>query len=365
MKMKPTEEDLTTMAFDAALSSYRGQGQDLFEPMFDSKGSETVAHRLIRQLERMTDKLAECDMTLDPFGDDDWHLIQLAIKLEYGIHFPAYTAADGRGNSDEPGFDMEEEIVSTNETDIRNAVANALYDYCLTAGALAKDIGASLEQRLFCDLLTELELNCRDHDYEANENGGLTEVQAKDFCDRLHTAQRGLWAAVQIECKRRTTNVSATTESEEPEDASAASPSEALPRTATPPQTIKLGEWGRKVTTKVDPVRRAITFRGNKGGDGKTLICPSKSDKAWNLVVRLLESSDPDGWVELEKNERNSWRQQFCRSSEAATSQTKTEHTNLRELLHHIVTAKRKGKTSAPTRIRIEQRERTPLRAKA
>lgn len=356
---------LTAGAFDEALCAYREQGEALFESLSGIHGVETGADRFIRRLKEMTNQLTDGTIILESFTDDDWTLLRQALQLEYGIHFPAYTAADGRGNSDEPGFDMEEEIVSTNETDIRNAVANALYDYCLTAGALAKDIGASLEQRLFCDLLTKLELNCRDHDYEANENGGLTAVQAKKFCDRLHTAQRGLWAAVQIECKRRTTNVSATTESEEPEDASAASPSEALPRTATPPQTIILGEWGRKVTTKVDPVRRAITFRGNKGGDGKTLICPSKSDKAWNLVVRLLESSDPDGWVELEKNERNSWRQQFCRSSEAATSQTKTEHTNLRELLHHIVTAKRKGKTSAPTRIRIEQRERTPLRAKA
>lgn len=107
---------------------------------------------------------------------------------------------------------------------------------------------------------------------------------------------------------------------------------------AEPPrQTFEPGPWAKRFVTSVSVEKREIRVKGRK----TPLICPPKAGTPWNLLVRLLTSTDPDGWIELTDDyEADAWRNSFCRSGK--NRKTKSAK-RLAELLSFIESKNKRG----------------------
>ncbi len=103
------------------------------------------------------------------------------------------------------------------------------------------------------------------------------------------------------------------------------------------PQTLELGPWAKKFVTSVAVKKQEIRLKGRK----TPLICPPRAGTPWNLLVRLLTSTDPDGWIELTDDyEADAWRNSFCRSGK--NRKTKSAK-RLAELLSFIESKNKRG----------------------
>ena len=122
-----------------------------------------------------------------------------------------------------------------------------------------------------------------------------------------------------------------------------------------------LGEWVRKkVVHDVNFDRREITFLGNKKDKPPVpLACPPTSDGPWGYLVRMLTSKDPEGWVELAKDEARTYRQQFLRSGRKKNGEMRPGDIALRELYRHIECSNDIGRHDEVTKIRLVRRAKT------
>ncbi len=122
-----------------------------------------------------------------------------------------------------------------------------------------------------------------------------------------------------------------------------------------------LGEWARnKVVHAVDFANREITFLGNKKDKPPApLACPLTSDGPWGYLERMLTSKDPEGWVELTKDEARTYRQQFLRSGRKKDGGMRPGDIALRELYRHIECSNDIGRHDEVTKIRLVRRAKT------
>ena len=120
-----------------------------------------------------------------------------------------------------------------------------------------------------------------------------------------------------------------------------------------------LGDYARnKVVHSVDFDNREVTFKGNKAGQpGRTLKCPKESDAPWKYLVRMLTSTDKDGWVGLTTDEAESFRPQFLRSKKDRNGNRRDGDKILREFYQHIESFKGAGKRGT-AKIRLVRRAR-------
>ena len=129
----------------------------------------------------------------------------------------------------------------------------------------------------------------------------------------------------------------------------------------------ELGVWSRmKVVHAVDLAKREITFLGNKKDNPPApLACPLASDGPWGYLVRMLTSKDPEGWVELTKDEARTYRQQFLRSGRKKDGGMRSGDIALRELYRHIECSNDIGRHDEVTKIRLVRRAKTMKETRA
>lgn len=365
---------LSDISYAWACDEYREKGGGLFERrrgrMDSPTNGERLADKLAMAAKKMAFGIASAELlTLD---EGDW--LATALTLPFDIHYIEYVYVGSGGRSSKgPEFDEDERWEQSDETDIRDAVCEAAKEYCLMAGALAKDIGAQKELRLLARALALIETNCIENGYE-NDTGGMSAKEAKLVTGWIHAATQALWAQSSIHGRflrlHPSEEVPPLTERQKRSDelliksfageitpdeahelmsASARVPSHAKDsrQAATVVKPIVLGEWAKNVVINVDAATRTVVFKGNQGDAGVALSVPQTSQKAWTIVRMTLEAEDPEGWVKLPKDLRK-WRPHFCRTR---------KNRDLKAFLGHIRTFNKPGKRG-PTKIRLMRCER-------
>lgn len=382
-------DSLSSSSFEYAVDEYRSRAGGLFEACHCSSDSITCGEHLVKSLDRAAKWMAVgWIMNPELLSPDDSEFLAAAFQLENDIHYKEYTFVGTGGNSDEgPEFDEEERWESSEETDIRDAVCEAAKGFCIAAGSLAKEIDAKREQSLFARCLLRIEMNCVGGGYE-NDVGGMGRKDAGLVVGWMLSATASLWAQVRIHGElmaRRSLALAQSKTSEQRrrnslllksysgtvtiaelvelmsmrkghgEDERAAAQSAASADGGASDEAlcepVELGEWSKSVVNSVDWDARTIVFKGVRGRDGAKFSVPRTSNGAWDVLRRLLESQDPQGWTVLPENLRGTWKQQFYRAK---------ENPDLLALRRHIYSNNKPGQRGIP-KIRLERRERKML----
>lgn len=373
-------QNLSDSSYEWAVDECLERGNGLFESRRGRSDAPANGERLADKLTMAAKKMAFGIASAELLTPDEGDWLIAAFTLPFDIHYTEYGYVGSDGNSAEgPEFDEDERWEPSEETDIRDAVCEAAREYCLMAGAVAKDIGAQKELRLFARALALIETNCIERGYE-NDIGGMSAKEAGLVSGWMYSATQSLWAQSSIHARLLKLHPSATmpkltarqkradelliksfsgeiTPEEEHELMPGAEPVPSRDKVSNPTATVEkpivLGEWAKGVVFSAEAASRTVVFKGNQGGAGAELSVPSTSQKAWTIVRMFLEAEDSEGWVKLPKELRK-WRPHFYR--------TRKNH-DLKALLGHIRTFNKPGKRG-PTKIRLERRERNE-RAKA
>lgn len=382
-------DSLSSSSFECAVDEYRSRAGGLFETCHCCTDDITCGEHLAKSLDRAAKWMAiGWIMKPELLSPDDSEFLAAAFQLENDIHYKEYTFVGTGGNSDEgPEFDEEERWESSEETDIRDAICEAAKAFCIAAGSTAKEIDAKREQALFAKCLLRIEMNCMGGGYE-NEVGGMGRKEAELVVGWILSATASLWAQIRIQGELMARQSSALSQTKTPEQrrwnalvvksysgtvsiaelielksmreghgedereaAESSASADGGASDAALGVPVELGEWSKSVVNSVDWNTRTIVFKGVRGKDGAKFSVPRTSNGAWDVLRRLLESQDPQGWTALPENLRKTWKQQFYRAK---------ENPDLLALRRHIYSNNKPGQRGTP-KIRLERRERKTL----
>lgn len=368
-RMERKAENMSTMSFEDAVNDYRdiAKGGLIFDEEYGGENPMSFGEVLAERISGDEKKLRHNIVRLEFFDEGDWLIVRDALMLPFEIHYKEYTYVESGGNAtpddvcdpeDAGRYDVDENWESCEETDIRDAVIEAISTYCLTAAAMAKLISASREQRQFIRALCLIEANC--HTGHGNETGGMTEAEAGRVCNLIHDATRTLWGEMRVHKRIETMeryNLVKTDENkpttneiiEEDERKTAAlmrlvSPGPFDPEQAqvleeimkedapsaetddsadgtdqgdgnqTPEPPLVPGEYAKDFAS-LDIATRTLTIT-HSGKDSKFVV-PPEYGPAWKIVRGMIESTDPEGWFFFSgknktlKSDKGGWRGHF------------------------------------------------------
>ena len=359
-------EQMTDASYDDAIQRYIDMAQPFFAPRLASEGGDTWGKHLAKQLREAEASLRNGILRFNLLDPDDADVSIAAFTLPFEIHYLEFAPALDEGDSEEEGYDNIEQFCSCDETEQRDEFVDAFYEYCVTAAAVAKEIGDSYAHRRFSRAIDLLDRNCTGNVRYMNDLGGMSQKDAETTFNLTLDGIMSLKTQMIIEDRRRLRiglpPISKSAKADAPSSQSQTpppAPDEPAELPAT--KSFVLGDWAKSVVFNVDAETQTITFRGNKGGAGETLSVPSGSAKAWDIVVRLLAASDKKGYIELRDEERYIWRKHFDRRAKMADGTTKLVNDDLKRLKMHIACAKGVGERG-PTRIRLMRRTQSSPR---
>jgi len=391
-------EYISEQSFSDAVNEYRDKAKsDIFETAYGGEHPMSFGEKLACRLE-LDEKKLRCSLARPEFLSEDEFLVLCdALMLPFDIHYKEYTYVGSGGNSDGYGypeeadkFDEEERWESCEETDIRTALVDAAFNYCTTAAAKARQLGATFEQRQLMRCLEWIEVNC--HTGYENENGGMTSELAKSVCLRLISCTRSLWAHFETlnriakwdaaakgipkltEGQKRADEILIDsflgrpasqeeidelmphTDPPSPADASADQTNDNAENSLYNVQIVPTAYASQFI--KVDNKNHTLTIDTAKDGI-KVFHVPEEYGNAWMILKWVLESTDEkDGWfkfTEKQRNYSNTWRPQFDHSSKP--------NYEMKELLRYFHSGKGRGKRGLAC-IRIERHPRPIVKRK-
>ena len=413
-RMERKAENMSTMSFEDAVNDYRekAKGGLIFDEEYGDENPMSFGEVLAERISGDEKKLRHNIVRLEFFDEGDWLIVRDALMLPFEIHYQEFTYVGEGGNTtpddvcdpeDAGKYDVDENWESCEETDIRDAVIEAISTYCLTAAAMAKLISAPREQRQFIRALCLIEANC--HTGHGNETGGMTEAEAGRVCNLIHDATRTLWGEMRVHKRIETMeryNLVKTDENkpttneilEEDERKNAAltrlvSPAPFDPEQAqvleeilnedapTPAETdndaagtdqgaavampeppLVPGPYAKDFAS-LDVATRTLTI--THSGKESKFVVPSDYLPAWKIVRGMIESTDPEGWFVFEgknktlKSDKGGWRGHFRHTNKL--------NKDMVDLLRYIH-GKHRGE-GGPTRIRLSWLPRPKRKRKA
>jgi len=390
-------ERMSDRSFEDQVQKYIESAGDLFEEAFSWPNPVTYAQKLTDRLELDERKLRHGIVRAEFLSPDEAERLIAALQLPFDVRYSEFTYVGSGGSyPDDEKYDEEEQWATCDETEQRSALVGQLSEYCLSAGAVAKQIGAAKEQRLFMRCLELIEVNCHGHSYE-NGYGGMPKKDAESVCGWLCLATQHLWSQIQIDNRRQKwmleangeleltpaekkgdalvkqacAGVVAEKESQErfnetsARGAAAAGEAECWKMGDEEPDTsgIIVGEWAKKVLLSVNGTTRTLVVKGNKG-PGEVLVCPLGADEPWKHLRGMIESTDPEGWYEVPEEDLGCYRQQFLRSDKNKNGNLTANAVALRRIYAHVQNRNESGEHAA-THIRLMRRRERKLGARA
>lgn len=354
-------EAMTKAAFEDGLTAYVSRAGDLFEEEFSGPFSRTNAQGLVNRLELKAKNIQQGIANLEFLSPDDADRVVRALQLPFDVHFSEYTFV-GKGGScrQDRAFDVEEQLSVCDETFERSLVIEALANYCISAGVIARRIGAIPELRLFMRCLELMEPNCRTRGYE-NEEGGLPEKEATNVCNWLCLATQRLWSLLKVSFRDRRWNEEDKKAAEQvptvvPKKGSKKGKiliSDDMPDTSG----IAMGPWAKKVLYSFNGTTRTLVFRGKKRVEpGERIACPLGADEPWKHIVGMVTSTDSEGWYEVPAADISCYRQQFLRSDKDKKGNPTKNSVALHLFYDHIQNRNAPGEHAA-TQIRLVRRK--------
>lgn len=363
IEMDPQDvaKEMSWRSFQDGFYGYIDDAGDLLVGLLESPASETIAEKLTKRLVWAEQDLRLGLVRAEFLSPDDAERIIYALQLTFKIRYQEFTFV-GKGGSwaEDDAFDVDEGWGSCDATDARQELVKALMNYCVSAGVVAKRIGAAVEQRLFLRCLELMELNCRAPDYE-NVYGGLSKSKAKAVCDWLCLASQRLWAQLQV--ARRDKGWTRETKSSAEQGPTAVPKkggrkgkiliSDDMPDTSG----IVMGPWAKEILYSFNGTTRTLVFKGNKRREpGERIACPLGADEPWKHIVGMVTSTDPEGWYEVPEADISCYRQQFLRSDKDKKGHPTKNSVALHLFYDHIQNRNASGEHAA-TQIRLVRRK--------
>lgn len=304
-KAQVLNEKLNARRRDEAREAYRRQGGDLFQPTW--MGNRQLAgERLLSVLVERGNLFRRGICPPDQFDSLDYGLLKTALTLGPFVTYDHVSA----GQPDSVLIACDED---SPEIRLRNRIVDALSDYCRNAAALAQQIHSAAREgfvRAFARIGTE----CQEF------FDGCPESVAAEIVDNFSAALTTLWADLAVH--------------------------DTLKEWENQPKSVMLA-LGAYVKGFVECCY--VDTRTVKFTDGKGYAVPRNADKAWDILKRLLETDDPEGYVELPKK----WNVDFRRTcTDKAVVDPKSDLTKLR---YHIFAEKGRGRRGTG-RFRLESR---------
>jgi len=302
-------EYLSENNYSDAINNYRAQAKSpIFENNWDGysgTNGEKLAERIRTGCERLSGGVVRFEL-LDPDGYD---MLADALALPAEIYYEEYTyVGKGRGNyREDDSFRGEMTVNTCDETEIRDGVVEAIKEYCITAAAMAKNIGAAGEMRLFLRSLEKIEMFCFPG-FESSGDG-MGHTLADEVVSWIDRANRALWAQKQADDRlKRLKQEGKSAEPAVPQDVQAPTPAAG----GACDFAVAIGAWARRFA-EFDASNHTLVIKDNVRGK-RTFRIPEEYGNAWLILKWLLESEDKDGWHVIDDNYANfrySWRKQF------------------------------------------------------
>ena len=338
-------EYLSENSFEDAVNDYRAMAEDgtIFEDAFGGPDPVSWGERLADRLNRNVRELAFGIVPFELLNETEHAVLFDALILPFDIHYFEYAWVGSGGNAQSLGdpaerdrFEEDERWTSCEETDIRTAVVDAAFSYCVSAAALAKHLNATCEQRKLLRALRLINRHCKSPDCEP---GGMSKSEAGLVCSWLMDATESLWAHSTAEAKLAKwfpkTNDPEPTPGEKRADELLA---RSLAGTVTQEEADELmhandGEVESPAQDegnedgmfepiepspyaadfiRVDNATHTIYIKGkvltgkNKGAKTeKPFLVPSGYVKGWQILKLLIESTGPAGSYQFTEEQRN------------------------------------------------------------
>lgn len=365
-------EYLSQNSYADAINDYRDLAADgtIFEEAFRS--GQSWGERLTERLQLDIQKLNFGIVRYQLLNETEQAVLFDALVLPFNIRYFEYTYVGSGGNSrlengEADKFDEEERWESCEETDIRDALVDVLYEYCATAAALAKRLGARREQLGFLKALQLIEGYCRNGC--ESDLGGMGKTDAGRVCKWVMDGTLGLWAYSTAEARlkkweRQDKGIELTPEQKRYDEllkksiAGLITPEEEQELFALASHSHEKIEGAIKPSSyykpfvKVNNKQRRITILP-EDEQPITYTIPDGYENAWNILKLILESPDEkEGWYQFTQPHQalgQSWRQQFYHNTKPILA--------MKDLLRFFYSRKTRGQRGLPC-IRIERKQK-------
>ena len=414
-------DDLSSSSYCDALNEYRGKAETglLFEAAYSGENPISYGEKLADRLAILEKELHHGIVPAEWLSPDEHTIVFDAFLLPFGFYYNEYTFVGEGGNARFPRdsedfgrFDEETQWEESDETDTRSKVVEAVYQYCVSAAALAKHLDAKPEMRKIIRAMELIEMNCRDgHDTD----GGMSKKEAGLVCGWIEYATRALWGYSTIQARYIKLGFAAIdkapapqpttpeltpeqkrydellakgmagfiTEGEEREMREIMANAGKVYEPYTGPRTngndvgsatddksgaaaggnlsqldIRINDYYKKFVS-VDPVKCTISITDDQEVV-KTFTIPREYDNGWTIIKWILETPDAqEGWFAFSQDDpqkvyfASRWRPQFLHKEKPIPE--------MKVFLRYIWSKHGRGRHDGPTELRFQPKQKPIL----
>ena len=295
-KKTMTIEKANKDSFRKAVEKYKQEAGDLFERHPNEDGNDDQPEDWLNGDELMCCLEATRDILKDdkqcpfrPFDADCRRWLVTALTLDEYIWYDGWTEA----SEDSPSL---QSVGDSDETTCRNAIVSTFYECCILAAILAQQKSVPTLRQNFVAVIAEIELAS---DGKSDTFYTCTKDEAERIVSGFERGCSMLWSEICVQ-------------DEEKRLAGEAGPD------------VKLGAYAQKIVKSCNFGTGRLTFL-----NGRTYSIPSGAKKARETLEKLLCTSDPNGYVRLERN----WHSRFVRKGANGRLNFDSDLTKLR---YHI-----------------------------
>ena len=288
-KAKSTLEAENEQNFVKAREEYRRKAKALFDlcPQGGPVKGWTNADELKRRFKSFNDLMDKGVCSAKPFTDEQLGMLVTILTLDRVITY------NGRFSEDSEPIGL---IGESDETHCRNELRLALFDYCVRSAVMAQEHKAHTAREYFVEAIADMEMSGFGQSLWFRV---CTPEKARAIVERIERGACLLWSELLV-------NQEGNRLRDKPEP------------------DVPLGAYAQKVVEFCNFSKGRIKFNG-----GETLVVSQKSKRACEMLRKLLESSDPNGYERLGRN----WHSHFVRKDANGNIDLESDMTRLR---YHI-----------------------------